>query len=197
MKQILLLFPLVFAACSSSVYSDKGKAEEVVEYVANKFYEYHKSDICGQNRMCVVSERETNFHTFRLYTIFMFQEEFGYLRYNMKSLKPYKIEKKENVYFVYYDRQKEQMRLDQIPEELFEEVPISIINETEWQVLIDTTNINFAVFAQGKIGAFEVDTAKVIEAMVSDTSDFVLNKKFDIYKSDSLIYSPIDEFVDF
>lgn len=33
--------------------------------------------------------------------------------------------------------------------------------------------------------------------MVSDTSDFVLNKKFDIYKSDSLIYIPIDEFVDF
>jgi hypothetical protein len=198
MKQILLLFPLIFASCSFSVCSNKEKAEEVMEYVANKFYEYNKSDILGQKRMCVVSKRKNNFHVFQVYTIFMCQEEFGYLRYNMKSLKPYKIKKKENVYFVYYDSQKEQMRLDQIPEELFEEVPLPyILDETEWQVLIDTTNINFAVFAQGKIGAFEVDTAKVIEAMVSDTSDFVLNKKFDIYKSDSLIYSPIDEFVDF
>ena len=95
MKQILLLFPLVFAACSSSVCSNKEKAEEVMEYVANKYYEYNKSDILGQKRMCVVSKRKNNFHVFQVYTIFMCQEEFGYLRYNMKSLKPYKIKKKK------------------------------------------------------------------------------------------------------
>ncbi|MBO4805754.1 MAG: hypothetical protein IK005_11695 [Paludibacteraceae bacterium] len=192
-NRMLLLFLLFSAACTTPTIpsKEKGEEEKVLDFVVKEFYDQHKREILSEDRMCVLSSRGDDFHSCHLYTVYMGQENFVHLKYyrNWKGRLPYKIDQKDDVYFVYFDKNREPMPLNEIPNALFLEDPSPLVNnETEWQVLIDSTNSNFAVFGQGKIGFFEVDTAKIFGYMVSDTSNFKLIDDFQIYKSTELLF---------
>lgn len=184
MKRLLIIIILIFSSyiVISYLYR-KDKTDEVVEYVSNKFFEQNIDNILSSERMCVISKRDKNFHRFYVYNIYMFEEVFFGINKNPKRSRPYKIDNKKGVYFIYYDNSREKISDNQIPDELLEEVPLPwTLCEEEWQVIIDSTNYDFAVFHYGYINDLAVDTAKLLQYVVSDTASFKLIDDYSIYK---------------
>lgn len=175
MRRFLIIFLVFFvSACTSNRNS---RNEKVLNCVVNKFFKHYKSEIHSTNRMCVVIRRDANFEAFQVHHIFMWQVSFENLKIhnNVKGRVPYKLERKDSTYFLYYDSQKQSLPIEMIPKDLLEEitVPYTLI-EDEWKVFIDTISGRFAVFGRGTTDSCDMNISKLSDYISSDTLDFML-----------------------